>query len=94
MVQQRAPDGAGTAETGLFFFFTPANLEALVKVLDGCEVNGHHWVSAASATDMGLDLVVRDVRTGAERRYAKAAGEPDAFTDTSAFREACVGEAP
>ena len=98
-----APDGgaaaalvsdAGTADAGLFFFFTPANLEALVKVLDGCEVNGHHWVSAASATDMGLDLVVRDVRTGAERRYAKAAGEPDAFTDTSAFREACVGEAP
>ncbi len=98
-----SPDGAGaaarvseaqTSEAGLFFFFTPANWEVLVKVLDGCEVNGHHWVSAASSTELGLDLVVRDVRTGAERRYVKAAGEPDAFTDTSALREACVGEAP
>ena len=84
---------AQTAEAGLFFFFTPENLEVLVKVLDGCDVNGHHWVSAASATDMGLDLVVSDVRSGAERRYVKAAGEPEAFTDTSAFRSACVGEA-
>ena len=80
---------AQTSEAGLFFFFAPANLEVLVKVLDGCEVNGHHWVSAASATDMGLDLVVRDVRSGAERRYVKAAGEPEAFTDTSAFRAVC-----
>ncbi|MXX74188.1 MAG: hypothetical protein F4210_03685 [Holophagales bacterium] len=84
---------AQTSEAGLFFFFAPANLEVLVKVLDGCDVNGHHWVSAASATDMGLDLVVRDLRSGAKRRYVKAAGEPEAFTDTSAFRSACVGEA-
>lgn len=34
---------ARTAEAGLFFFFAPANWEVLVKVLDGCEVNGHHW---------------------------------------------------
>ncbi len=59
---------ARTAEAGLFFFFAPENLEVLVKVLDGCEVNGHHWVSAASATDMGLDLVVRDVRSGTSVR--------------------------
>lgn len=94
------PDGSGaaarvsdaqTSEAGLFFFFAPVNWEVLVKVLDGCEVNGHHWVSAASATDMGLELVVRDMRSRAERRYVKAAGEPEAFTDTSAFREACVG---
>ena len=39
-------------------------------------------------------LVVRDVRAGVERRYVKAAGEPEAFTDTSALREACVGEVP
>ncbi len=85
---------ARTAEAGLFFFFAPENLEVLVKVLDGCNVNGHHWVSAASATDMGLDLVVRDLRSGTERRYVKAAGEPEAFTDTSAFREACAEAAP
>ena len=98
-----APDGDGaaarvsdaqTSEAGLFFFFAPVNWEVLVKVLDGCEVNGHHWVSAASATDMGLELVVHDMRSRAERRYVKAAGEPEAFTDTSAFREACVETVP
>ena len=57
-------------------------------------MNGHHWVSAASATDMGLELVVRDMRSRAERRYVKAAGEPEAFTDMSAFREACVETVP
>ncbi|MCY3930946.1 MAG: hypothetical protein OXH70_04460 [Acidobacteria bacterium] len=82
---------AQTSEAGLFFFFAPENLEVRVKVLDGCDVNGHHWVSAASATDMGLDLVVSDVRSGAERRYVKTAGVPEVFTDTSAFREACRG---
>ncbi len=95
-----APDGSGaaarvsdarTTEAGLFFFFSPVNWEVLVKVLDGCGVNGHHWISAASSTDLGLDLVVRDVRAGVERRYMKTAGEPEAFMDTSAFREACVG---
>ncbi len=98
-----APDGgsaaalvsdARTAEAGVFSFFTAANWEVLVKVLNGCEVNGHHWVSAASATDLQLDLVVHDVRTGVERRYAKAPGEPDAFQDTSAFREACRPREP
>lgn len=63
-------------------------------MLDGCDVNGHHWVSAASATDMGLEVVVLDVRSGAERRYAKAAGEPEAFTDATAFREACRPQPP
>ena len=51
-------------------------------------------VTAASATDLGLDLVVRDVQTGVERRYKKAPGEPDAFTDTSGFCEACGPGAP
>ncbi len=93
-----APDGrsgaaraaeARTQDAGLFYFFTPDNWEVLVKVLNGCAVNGHYWVSVASGTDLGLDLVVRDTRTGAERRYTKAPGEPDAFSDLSAFGEAC-----
>ena len=97
-----APDGrsgaahasdARTPDAGLFYFFTPDNWEVLVKVLNGCAVNGHYWVSIASGSDLGLDLVVRDTRTGAERRYTKAPGKPDAFSDLSAFREACGEQA-
>lgn len=88
----RASD-AGTAEAGVFYFFGPSNWEVLVKVLDGCGVNGHHWVSVASTTDLGFDLEVRDVRAGAEWRYTKESGEPAAFSDQTAFGEVCAGVA-
>ena len=48
----------------------------------------------ATLTDLGLDLVVRDMQIGTERRYTKSPGGPDAFADLSAFRQACIGEAP
>ena len=31
----------GTNDSGLFSFFDPANWEVLIKVLDGCSLNGH-----------------------------------------------------
>jgi hypothetical protein len=43
----------------LFFFFTPDNPEMLLKVLNGCAVNGHWWVFGSAATD--LQYVVRIV---------------------------------
>ncbi len=84
---------ARTADSGVFYFFGRTNWEVMVKVLNGCDVNDHHWVYIASASDLGLDLAVQDTLTGAERRYTKAPGEPDAFADLSAFPEACRAEA-
>ena len=49
-----------TDDSGLFYFFDPTNWEMLLKVLDGCGVNQHHWVFAATASDVGIELVVRD----------------------------------
>ena len=49
-----------TEDSGLFYFFEPNNWEMLLKVLDGCGVNQHHWVFAATASDVGIRLVVRD----------------------------------
>ncbi|MCE2559462.1 MAG: hypothetical protein J4F98_12875 [Acidobacteria bacterium] len=49
-----------TKDSGLFYFFDYNNWEVLLKVLDGCAVNEHHWVYAASASDVGMTLVVRD----------------------------------
>ncbi len=83
---------AGTDRSGLFHFFDPENWEVLVKVLDGCAINGHHWVFAASATDMGLDLRVEDAVTGAAKRYGTTAGQPaPAIVDTEAL--ACAAGA-
>ena len=80
--------GHRTTDSGLLYFFDPNNWEMLVKVLDGCHLNRHHWVFAASATDLGFNLTVRDtsVPEGMVKRYTKMPGEPAmAVTDTGAF---------
>ncbi len=82
--------GPRTDDSGLFHFFSPANWEILVKLLDGCSFNDHHWVFAASATDVGFDLRVRDTMTGRVRQYTRQAGKPAlALVDISAFPEVC-----
>ncbi len=78
-------------DSGLFWFFSETNWELLVKVLDACTSNGHHWVFAASATDVGFDLQVRDTVTGQVRRYTHTAGAPArALADVTAFPDACT----
>ena len=55
-------DGA----SALFWFFERGNPEVLVKVLDGCGLNGHRWVFASGATDLGYEfkVAVPDGRVG------------------------------
>ena len=62
--------GAGQAvpftdDSGLFYFFDANNIEMLVKVLDGCGVNGYFWVFFAATTNVELTMVLRDTMTGA-----------------------------
>ena len=80
----------GTNNSGLFYFFDPANWEMLIKVLDGCAINGHHWVYSAAATDLGLDITVTDTATAAVWAYAKKPGPPaPAITESEAFPDSC-----
>ena len=75
-----------TPESGDFWFFDAANIEMVVKVLDGCALNGHYWVYAAGLTDVGVTTTVQDLRTGAEKSWMNPRGtlfEP--IADTSAF---------
>ena len=75
-----------TADTGAFWFFSGANLEMLLKVLDGCAVGGHFWVFAAGLTNAQVVTTVTDTRTGAARRYVNAQGVAFApIQDTRAF---------
>ena len=81
---------ARTPDSGLFYFFTPGNWEMLVKVLDGCSYNDHHWVFAASATDVGFVLTVRDTQTGLVKQYRKEPGRPArAVADIGALPLGC-----
>ncbi len=82
--------GPRTDDSGLFHFFSPTNWEILIKVLDGCSFNDHHWVFAASATDVGFDLRVLDTETGQVRQYTRHPGKPArALVDIAAFPEGC-----
>ena len=70
--------------TGLLYYFDSNNLEFLVKVLDGCSVNGHYWFFAAAATDANFTVTVTDTATGETRQYSNSSGEMR-IIDLSAF---------
>jgi len=75
-----------TGDTGAFWFFSSANLEMLLKVLDGCAVDGHFWVFAGGLTNAQVVTTVTDTRTGAARRYVNPQGIAFApIQDTRAF---------
>ena len=75
-----------SGDTGLFYFFDPANWELMVKVLDGCGKNGSFWVFASASTDVAFTLTVTDTRTGARKTYSNPLGQvARTVEDTAAF---------
>ena len=75
-----------TADTGYFWFFNPANVETIVKVLDGCGVNQRYWVFAGGLTNVQTVVTVRDTRTGISKTYTNPQGTAfQPVQDTSAF---------
>ena len=75
-----------TPDTGYFWFFDPANIELVVKVLNGCSTNNHNWFFAAGLTNVGVEIKVTNLLQVGVKTYTNAAGT--AFTpsqDTSAF---------
>jgi hypothetical protein len=76
------PSGA----SGTFWFFDPANLELLVKIVDGCPVNGRFWLYTGPATHLEYVLTVTDTRTGKVRIYFNPQGnQAQAVADPAAF---------
>ena len=71
---------------GLFWFFDITNPELLIKVLNGCAIDGHFWVFWSAGTTVGLELRVTDTTTGATVTYLSTDGQPaEPVTDTAAF---------
>ncbi len=82
--------GGSTADSGLFWFFDESNWELMVKVLDGCAVNGNVWVFGAATSDVEFHITVTDIQTGATKTYSNPLGNAaQAITDTSAFPTGC-----
>jgi streptogramin lyase len=90
----RRPDGTTglghavplTPDSGYFWFFDAANIELVVKVLDGCGITNSYWVFAAGLTNVEVFLTVVDSQTGIVAPYLSEAGTAfQPIQDTAAF---------
>lgn len=73
-------------DSGLFWFFDPANIELTVKVLDACVLNDHFWVFVASGSTVEYTLTVTDTHADVTRTYGNDLGAvPSLLPDTAAF---------
>lgn len=74
-----------TSDTGYFWFFSPANVEVAIKVLDGRGLNGHFWVFYGALTNVEYEIIVTDTQTGRSVTYRNPAGQFGSRGDTSAL---------
>ena len=51
----------------------PSAVEAVVKIIDGCQLGGHYWVFAGGLTNVAVTITVTDTQTGATKVYKNPA---------------------
>jgi hypothetical protein len=74
-----------TADTGYFWFFDPANVETVVKVLDARSLNQAFWVFYGALSSVFYEITVTDTQTGLTRRYLNPSGQLASVGDTAGF---------
>lgn len=75
-----------TNDTGYFWFFSAANVEMVVKVLNACALNQRYWVFAGGLTNVRVITTVTDTQTGAVQTYTNLLNRPfQPIQDTGAF---------
>ncbi|MCB1033905.1 MAG: hypothetical protein KDD47_08750, partial [Acidobacteria bacterium] len=80
--------GAGASysdDTGFFSFFDEANVDLLVKMLDGRERNGRHWFFSGALTDVEYWITVTDFETGRTETFHNPAGNFCGLGDSRTF---------
>jgi photosystem II stability/assembly factor-like uncharacterized protein len=86
----RGTRGNGTAvaltgDTGAFWFFSAANVELIVKILDGTAINDRFWVFFGALSNVQYTLTVTDHTTGEVRTYVNPQGTQASVGDVDAF---------
>jgi hypothetical protein len=80
------PVACANPDSGLFWFFSAANWEVMVKTIDACGLNSAFWVFSAATTNVFYRMEVYDVRSAVNRIYFNYPGPPaPAVTDVNAF---------
>ena len=73
-------------DSGILWFFDEANAEAIVKILNGCEISGSYWVFLSTTTTLELVVNVTDTATGETKQYVSDQGKIMApVVDTKTF---------
>ena len=83
-----------TADTGYFWFFNSANVELVVKVLDGTWLNGNFWVFYGALSDVEYTITVTDTQTGGSVTYFNPARNLASVADTGALPGSAVAPPP
>ena len=77
-----------TDSAGYMWFFSPGNVELVLKVLDGRWFNDSWWFFASALSDVDYTVHVLDTDTGLSRTYTNNPDRPFCgFGDTAAFPE-------
>jgi hypothetical protein len=74
-----------TLDSGAFWFFDDANLELMIKVLDGRAINGKFWVFYGALSDVEYTISVTHPGTGEVKTYHNPRGTLASRADTQAF---------
>lgn len=74
-----------TNETGYFWFFSPNNIELVLKVLDGRLINQHWWIFYGALSDVEYTVTVTDTTNNAVKVYRNVQGNLASVGDTFAF---------
>ena len=74
-------------ESGIATFFSPDNVELVLKILDGSTINGHRWVFYGALSDVEYWLTVTDTLRDRVVVYRNPPGEVCGRGDTTAFAE-------
>jgi hypothetical protein len=89
---QQGEAGLGGADpdsetTGFFWFFDSANIELIVKALDGRSFNDSYWLFYGALSDVEYWMVAADLLNGVTRVYHNELGSLRGLADIEAFPE-------
>lgn len=75
-----------TDDSGYLWFFNASNVEAVVKILNACDLNGKYWFFAGGLTNVQVLITVTDSASGAQKTYTNPQGKAlQPIQDTAAF---------
>lgn len=81
--------GLSPSQSAYFSFAEPDSPDLpvglAVQLVNGCAVNGHFWLFAASQGQVEYEITVVDTRSGQTKSYPAPPGNGSAISDTEAF---------